>query len=126
MTEARSESMRVFYASPASPNPDIQSSLWRSNLLASLEEMEHEVVEFDYDLAEIFKHLDSADPESASFIARERPKITAELLRQVESAHHQEPLDIFFSSSVRLKVEQNQLVSSDGWFWWGSIGLQGA
>lgn len=33
---------------------------------------------------------------------------------------------LFSTSSVRLKVEQNQLVSGDGWIGLGSIGLQGA
>src|SRR5437879_3200631 len=89
--------MRIFYAADSTPNPDFASNLWRANLHDSLVALGHEVIEFRYDLAQTFRHLDSARPEQASFIARNRPLLGAELLAQIRAAHAVEPIRVFFS-----------------------------
>lgn len=89
--------MRIFYASDTTPNAALNSNLWRSNLYLPLVDLGHDVVEFDYDLSETFRHLDTGDPANQEFIARNRPRVTAELLRQVRSAHAVSPITLFFS-----------------------------
>jgi spore maturation protein CgeB len=89
--------MRIFYAADNSPNASFQSSLWRNNLYSSLVDLGHEVVEFRYDLSETFRNLDKEDPGHREFIARNRPRVTEELLRQVKLAHAAKPLELFFS-----------------------------
>jgi len=89
--------MRIFYASDNSPNASFQSNLWRNNLYCSLVALGHEVVEFEYDLAETFRHLDKDEPAHREFIARNRPKVTEELLRQLKLAHAEKPVELFFS-----------------------------
>jgi spore maturation protein CgeB len=101
--------VRVFYAVCASPNPDVASQGWRSNLYGSLVAMGHEVIEFDYDLDETARHLDPADPAQAAFIQENRPRLTAELLRQIEAAHAQVPVRLFFSYFYDACVEAEAL-----------------
>ena len=89
--------MRIFYAADSSPNAnfDIQSSVWRNNLYLPLLDAGHDVVEFDYDLNETIQKVDKS--RNSSFIAKNRPKVTAELLRQIKKAHEDQPIDLFFS-----------------------------
>lgn len=89
--------MRIFYASDTTPNAAFQSNLWRNNLYLPLVDMGHDVVEFQYDLRETFQNLDPQDPGQKSFIKKNRPALTAELLRQVKAAHEIKPVDLFFS-----------------------------
>jgi len=89
--------MRIFYAADSSPNPDFASQLWRANLHDSLVSLGHDVVEFRYDLAATFRHLDPARPESAAFIAKNRPQLGAALLTQIRAAHAASPVQVFFS-----------------------------
>ncbi len=89
--------MRIFYAADSSPNPGFSSSLWRANLHDSLVALGHEIVEFRYDLRETFRHLDPAQPESAAFIARNRPILGTELLEQIRAAHSASAIQLFFS-----------------------------
>lgn len=89
--------MRVFYASDTTPNSAFQSNLWRNNLYLPLVDLGHEVVEFQYDLRETFQNLNPAIPKHKEFIKQNRPRLTAELLRQVKVAHSQKPVDLFFS-----------------------------
>lgn len=89
--------MRIFYASETSPNPVFSSSLWRNNLYLPLLDLGHDVVEFDYDLRETFRNVDPSVPAQREFIARNRPLVTAELLRQIRAAHAVKPIDLFFS-----------------------------
>jgi spore maturation protein CgeB len=89
--------MRIFYAAGASPNPDVVSHGWRTNLYGSLAAMGHEVVEFDYDMSETLQHLDAARPEDAAFIATNRPRLTGALLDQLEREHRRVPFRLFFS-----------------------------
>ncbi len=89
--------MRIFYASDTTPNSSFQSNLWRNNLYLPLVDLGHDVVEFEYDLRKTFQNLDPADPVQKAFIAKNRPKVTAELLRQIKAAHAEKPVDLFFS-----------------------------
>jgi hypothetical protein len=89
--------VRIFYASDTSPDSTFQSNLWRANLYGALVSLGHDVVEFDYDLNETFQKLDPADPFQKRFIDENRPRVTAELLRQVKRAQTLEKIDLFFS-----------------------------
>ncbi len=89
--------LRVFYAACESPNPDVPSRGWRNNLYESLRAMGHDVVEFAYDLETAARHLDSNDAANAAFIAANRPRLGAELLRQIEAAHARQKVGVFFS-----------------------------
>ena len=59
--------------------------------------MGHEVVEFEFDLTQTFRNLDAHDARQAAFIAKNRPAVSGELLRQVRAAHGEKPVDMFFS-----------------------------
>jgi spore maturation protein CgeB len=89
--------MRLFYAADTTPNSAFISNIWRSNLLLPLLDLGHEVVEFDYDLSESFKHLNTQNSKNLVFIDKNRPKVSAELLRQIKLAHSQKSIDLFFS-----------------------------
>ncbi len=101
--------MRIFYAADSSPNPDFASNLWRANLHDSLVALGHQVVEFRYDLAATFRHLDPARPEHAAFIAGNRPRLSAELLAQIRAAHAAAPIALFFSYFYDACVEPSAL-----------------
>jgi spore maturation protein CgeB len=89
--------MRIFYAADNSADPrlGIQSNIWRNNLCCTLIDLGHDVVEFDYDLQETIQKVDKS--LHRSFIAKNRPKITRELLKQIRQAHSERPIDLFFS-----------------------------
>jgi spore maturation protein CgeB len=92
--------LRIFYASDTTPNPwfkGIQSNLWRANLHGALLDLGHDVVEFDYDLTQVFRNLDPAIPRHAEFIRVNRPRVSEALLKQVQAAHAAGPVDLFFS-----------------------------
>lgn len=89
--------MRIFYASDTTPNVLLRSTLWRDNLYQPLVDLGHDVVEFDYDLSETFRHLDTENPAHQAFIAQNRPRVTAALLRQIRAAHAIQPITLFFS-----------------------------
>jgi len=89
--------MRIFYASDTTPNPVLQSNLWRNNLYQPLVDLGHDVVEFQYDMTRTFQNLDPQVPNQKAFIEKNRPKLSKELLRQIKEAHAKEPIDLFFS-----------------------------
>lgn len=89
--------MRIFYASDTTPNASFVSNLWRNNLLLPLQDLGHDVVEFDYDLRETFRNLDTKNPRQAAFTERNRPKVEAALMQQLKRAHSVQPFDMFFS-----------------------------
>lgn len=91
--------MRIFYASDTTPNGSFKfkSNLWRNNLYLPLVDLGHEVIEFEGDLTETYKHLDTEDPHDRKFIDLNRPKLTRELLKQIKEAHSTKPIDLFFS-----------------------------
>lgn len=90
--------MRIFYASESTPNAVFSSSLWRNNLYLPLVDLGHDVVEFQYDrFRETFANLDPSIPKQREFIRSNRPRMSAELLRQLKRAHAEKPIDLFFS-----------------------------
>ncbi len=89
--------MRIFYASDTTPNADLNSNLWRNNLLLPLRDLGHDVIEFAYDLRETFQHLNTSDPKQLEFINSNRPKVTDALLAQITNAHADKPVDLLFT-----------------------------
>ncbi len=92
--------LRIFYASDSTPNPwfqGVHSILWYANLYQTLVAMGHDLVPFDYDLTPVFRNLDPANPRQADFIRASRPRASAALLAQIQTAHARQPLDLFFS-----------------------------
>lgn len=90
--------MRIFYASGDRPHQALAGSVvWRANLLGALEDLGHDVVPFDFDLEPLLANADLTVPERRAFVERQRPRAEAELIRQIESAHRAEPIDVFFS-----------------------------
>ncbi len=125
--------LRIFYASDTTPNAwfkDVQSNVWRNNLLLPLVDLGHEVVEFQFDLRQTFRNLDPANPRHAAFIAENRPRVSAELLRQVKAAHAERPVDLFFSYFYDACVEPSAIdairalgVKAVNWYCNGSYQL---
>ena len=92
--------LRIFYASDTTPNAwfaSVRSNIWRNNLYLPLVDLGHDVVEFQYDLTQTFRNLDTNDPRQAAFIATNRPAVSAALLEQIKAAHAVKKVDIFFS-----------------------------
>ncbi len=90
--------LRIFYASDHTPNANLlESRIWYTNLFLPLSDLGHDIVPFDYDLAPHFQNLDPAEPNCRDFIRRNRPKLEHALLEQVERAHKEKPIDVFFS-----------------------------
>ena len=52
------DKLRIFYAANNAPADSLNSNIWRLNLLDSLRDIGHEVIEFNYDLRDIFRNLD--------------------------------------------------------------------
>jgi len=89
--------MRIFYAATTSGNGSVPSYLWRQNLYLSLLDLGHDVVEFKYDLSDVYRNLDPSVPVQKTFIEKSRPRLTAALLSQIKAAHANNPIDLFFS-----------------------------
>jgi len=92
--------LRIFYASDHTPNPwfkGVQSNLWHANLYQTLAAMGHDLIAFDYDLTQVFRNLDPAIPRQADFIRTSRPRVSAALRAQIQAAHANSPIDLFFS-----------------------------
>ena len=89
--------MRIFYASDTTPNSAFKSNIWRNNLLLPLLDLGHEVIEFDYDLSETFKHLNTKNAKNLTFVKENRPKVSNALINQISKAHSIKPVDLFFS-----------------------------
>lgn len=90
--------MRIFYASTHSTNSLMPSSrLWYINLFLPLVDLGHDVVPFDYDLLPHYRHPDLLNPDHRIFIEEHRPQLEQRLLAQIEAAHKERPIDLFFS-----------------------------
>lgn len=90
--------MRIFYASTHSTNSFMPSSrLWYINLFLPLVDLGHDMVPFDYDLMPHYHYSDILNPDHIAFIEQNRPKLEEKLLAQIEAAHREEPIDLFFS-----------------------------
>jgi len=89
--------MRIFYAVGGAPSAGLAGSqIWRENLYAALVDLGHDVVEFEFGLDRCYAHADPASPVKREYMDRVRPELEAALLRQVEAAHAQEPIDVLF------------------------------
>lgn len=90
--------MRIFYAADSSPNPQLESNLWRNNLYQPLVDLGHEVVEFQYDrMRESLTYIWDTRLPLPEFVAENRPRLSAQLFEQIEAAHKAKPIDLFFS-----------------------------
>jgi spore maturation protein CgeB len=90
--------MRIFYASGETPNGALgRSTIWRRNLYDALVSLGHDVVELRYDLERLIRAADSSQPAHRRTVERERPRADAAILRQIEAAHAEKPIDLFFS-----------------------------
>lgn len=91
------KSLHIFYASHVQGNHSIQSKTWYNNHYLPLVEVCGKVTKFDFDLFPFALHQDETIPANKAFNEANRPKLEAELLRQIREAHKQNPIDIFFS-----------------------------
>jgi spore maturation protein CgeB len=89
--------VRIFYAAENGTNSAAASKLWHANLHDTLVAMGHDVVSFDFDFDEVMAHRDHAKPEHKAWIQQHRPGISAELERQIRTAHAEQPIDCFFA-----------------------------
>jgi spore maturation protein CgeB len=91
--------LRIFYAAHPSLNAVAlpNNTLWHRNLFLPLVDLGHDVLPFQYDLTATFQHLDFTVSRDRAFIEENRPRLEAELLRQIEAAHRERPVDVFFS-----------------------------
>ena len=101
--------MRIFYAVGGAPSAGLAGSLvWRENLFGALVDLGHEVVEFEFDLDRCYAHADPASKGNREYMNRVGPQLETALLRQVEAAHAQVPLDVllcyFYNSFCRPEV----------------------
>lgn len=101
--------MRIFYAADNALNSLFHSNLWWNNLYLPLIDLGHDVVEFGYDLKETFEKVDMDDPFQKAFITRNRLRVSGELLRQVRTAHAEQPVDLFFSYFYDACVEPSAI-----------------
>ncbi|HEY3329032.1 MAG TPA: glycosyltransferase [Capsulimonadaceae bacterium] len=88
--------MHIFYISATTGNAAVQSNLWGDNCVAALRGLGAKVTEFQGDLTETFKYLDTRNREHVKYIAKNRPVLSAEIVRQVKAAHADDPVDVFF------------------------------
>jgi spore maturation protein CgeB len=98
--------MRIFYASHATSDTGIPGSqTWTRNILWALRDLGHDVVVFDYDLDSVVRFVDPAVTGARSYIERQRPRTSDELVRQVRRARDAGGLDLFFSYFYSAMVE---------------------
>ena len=89
---------RIFYAVADSATAQVQGSrIWYYNLYLPLCDLGHDVIRFDYDLAPHTKHRDMNVASHRDFVKENRPVLEQALLTQIERAHAEAPIDLFFS-----------------------------
>jgi hypothetical protein len=101
--------MRIFYAVGEKPSAGLAGSrIWRENLYGALVDLGHEVLEFDFNLDDCYAYADPATAANREYTDRARPELEAALLRQVDAAHAEKPIDAlfcyFYSSFCRPEV----------------------
>ena len=89
--------MRIFHASDSSPNAALASNIWHRTLYLPIVDLGHDVVKFDFDMRVTMRNLDWAKPPIRAYIEEHRPILEAALVEQVERAHRERPIDLFFS-----------------------------
>lgn len=99
--------MRIFHATQTTPNPWYlpQSQIWHNNLYLPLIDLGHELVPFRGDYGAFYDYLDPKTPEQHDYVRRNRPILSEDLLRQVQAAHRQKPIDLLFSYFYSAQVE---------------------
>ncbi len=97
--------MRIFYAVSSNATGTSKSYGWYTNFYRSLADMGIDIVCFDYDFGPLERNANPQTPEQVAFVARNQPKFSEELLRQVEHAHRERPIDLFFSYFLSSYVE---------------------
>jgi len=71
--------------------------IWTVNIHDTLVDMGHDLVSFDYDLGEFFKHLEKTIESHQEYAKKHRNEVVAEFLRQIRAAHEKEPIDMLLS-----------------------------
>lgn len=90
--------LRIFYAAADAATAQVPGSrIWYYNLYQPLCDLGHDVVRFDYDLTEHTRHHDLNVPAHRAFVEQHRPRLERALLEQIERAHRESPIDLFFS-----------------------------
>lgn len=94
--------LRIFYAAADAATADVPGSrIWYHNLFLPLVELGHDVIRFEYDLGPHVSHRDFTQPQNREFIQAHRPHLEAALLKQLEKAHQERPLDLFLAIFMR-------------------------
>ena len=90
--------LRIFLAVHGPAHVQLPASrVWYYNLHLPLVDLGHEVIPFRFDLEPFFHHVNPAIPAERRYLEANRPRLEAELLRQIEAEHRRRPLDVFFS-----------------------------
>lgn len=99
--------MRIFYCAQSSPNETAlaHSKLWYVNLCLPLQDLGHEVIQFDRDYLHTAYNLDPERSIDRPIIAKHRPQFSDELLTELKTIHRRTPIDIFFSYFASAHVE---------------------
>jgi spore maturation protein CgeB len=93
-----SRRLRIFYAAGNKPNGSLnQSKVWYYNLYLPLQDLGHEIVQFDYDLEPHYNNADFINPDQNRFSEINRPKLEEALFNQISKTHKEKHIDIFFS-----------------------------
>jgi spore maturation protein CgeB len=92
------KTLRIFYAADHTPNAYMPSCrLWYNNLYLPLVDLGHDVVPLQYNLTPHFRNLNGTVPEQRAFIEKNRPRLEQALLGQIQKAHGEKAIDMFFS-----------------------------
>ena len=109
--------LRIFYAAADAATSEVAASrIWYYNLYMPLCDLGHEVLRFDYDLSAHGANRDPSVAGQRAFIKEHRPKLSQSLLAQIEHAHRERPIDLFFSYfySVDVLPETIRTISEMG------------
>ena len=103
--------MRIFYAAPdcAQDRNTVDTKLWRANLYDALSDLGHELIEFEVDYQPFHFNLDPDCKRQKSFVEKNRPVFSENLLAQVRAAHRRKPIDLFFSYFYSAYVEPDAI-----------------
>ena len=99
--------MRIFYCAQGSPNETAlaHSKLWYVNLCLPLQDLGHEVIQFDHHYLHAAYNLDPERSTDQLIIAKHRTQFGDELLTELKTIHRRTPIDIFFSYFSSAHVE---------------------
>jgi spore maturation protein CgeB len=93
-----SRALRIFLAVHGPAHVQLPASrVWYYNLHLPLVDLGHQVIPFQFDLEPFFQNVNPEIPAEWRYLEANRPRLEAELLRQIEAEHQCQPLDVFFS-----------------------------